>query len=103
MKPEPLCEPWLLLSLVAHCSKLEIVLNENDTPQNQQFLLIYTLVLPKESRLQNEIEIDILNLNLTYGILLENGCRQILSTMNNFASLMCIQMEIEGFEVCHFH
>ena len=24
---------------LAHCSKLEIVLNENDTPQNQLFLL----------------------------------------------------------------
>ena len=28
----------------AHCSKLEIVLNKNDTPKNQQFLLTYTLV-----------------------------------------------------------
>ena len=42
----------------AHCSKLEIVLNENDTPQNQQFLLVYTLVLPKESRLQKSVDIQ---------------------------------------------
>ena len=41
-----------------HCSKLEIVLNENDTPQNQQFLLVYTLVLPKESRLQKSVDIQ---------------------------------------------
>ena len=40
---------------------------------------------------------------MTYGTLLENGCWQILSTMANFASLVCIQMEIEGIEVCHFH
>ena len=31
----------------AHCSKLEKVLNENDTPLNQQFLLVYTLILSK--------------------------------------------------------
>ena len=31
----------------AHCSKLEKVFNENDTPQNQQFLLVYTPVVPK--------------------------------------------------------
>ena len=31
----------------AHCSKLEIVLNENDTPHNQQLLLVYIQVLPK--------------------------------------------------------
>ena len=43
---------------IAHCSKLEIVLNENDTPQNQQFLLVYTLVLPKESRLQKSVDIQ---------------------------------------------
>ena len=41
-----------------HCSKLEIVLNENDTPQNQQFLLVYPLVLPKESRLQKSVDIQ---------------------------------------------
>ena len=41
-----------------HCSKLKIVLNENDTPQNQQFLLVYTLVLPKESRLQKSVDIQ---------------------------------------------
>ena len=43
---------------LTHCSKLEIVLNENDTPQNQQFLLVYTLVLPKESRLQKSVDIQ---------------------------------------------
>ena len=43
---------------ISHCSKLEIVLNENDTPQNQQFLLVYTLVLPKESRLQKSVDIQ---------------------------------------------
>ena len=42
----------------AHCSKLEIVLNENDIPKNQQFLLEYTLVLPKESRLQKSVDIQ---------------------------------------------
>ena len=42
----------------SHCSKLEIVLNENDTPQNQQFLLVYTLVLSKESRLQKPVDIQ---------------------------------------------
>ena len=42
----------------SHCSKLDIVLNENDTPQNQQFLLVYTLVLPKESRLQKSVDIQ---------------------------------------------
>ena len=42
----------------SHCSKLKIVLNENDTPQNQQFLLVYTLVLPKESRLQKSVDIQ---------------------------------------------
>ena len=41
-----------------HCSKLEIVLNENVTPQNQQFLLVYTLVLSKESRLQKSVNIQ---------------------------------------------
>ena len=45
-------------SYPTHCSKLEIVLNENDTPQNQQFLLVYTLVLPKESRLQKSVDIQ---------------------------------------------
>ena len=42
----------------SHCSKLEIVLIENDTQQNQQFLLVYTLVLPKESRLQKSVDIQ---------------------------------------------
>ena len=42
----------------SHCSKLEIVLNENDTPQNQQFLLFFTPLLPKESRLQKSIDIQ---------------------------------------------
>ena len=41
-----------------HCSKLDIVLNENDSPQNQQFLLVYTLALPKESRLQKSVNIQ---------------------------------------------
>ena len=44
--------------VVPHCSKLEIVLNENVTPENQQFLLVYTLVLQKESRLQNSVNIQ---------------------------------------------
>ena len=48
----------LVTLIIAHCSKLEIVLNENDTPQNQQFLLVYTLVLPKESRLQKSVDIQ---------------------------------------------
>ena len=47
-----------LNGIKTHCSKLEIVLNENDTPQNQQFLLVYTLVLPKESRLQKSVDIQ---------------------------------------------
>ena len=50
--------PVAVCSEVPHCSKLEIVLNENDTPQNQQFLLVYTLVLPKESRLQKSVDIQ---------------------------------------------
>ena len=41
------CRVWFSAA-VAHCSKLEIVLNENDTPQNQQFLLVHILVLPKK-------------------------------------------------------
>ena len=48
----------LINIVTTHCSKLEIVLNENDTPQNQQFLLEYTLVLPKESRLQKSVDIQ---------------------------------------------
>ena len=43
---------------LAHCSKLKIVPNENDTPKNQQFLLVYTLVLPKKSRLQKAVDIQ---------------------------------------------
>ena len=31
----------------SHCSNGEKVLNENVTPQNQQFLLVYALVVPK--------------------------------------------------------
>ena len=51
--------PLLITTIeMTHCSKLEIVLNENVTPQNQQFLLVYTLVLPKESRLQKSVDIQ---------------------------------------------
>ena len=41
-----------------HCSKLGKVLNENDTPQNQQFLLVYTPVVPKQSTLQKSVDIQ---------------------------------------------
>ena len=55
-KVEPVLRKSILYT--SHCSKLEIVLNENDIPQNQQFLLLYTLVLPKESRLQKPVDIQ---------------------------------------------
>ena len=46
---------FMLIVSYSHCLKLETVLNENDTPQNEEFLLVYTLVLPKESRLQKSV------------------------------------------------
>ena len=49
------------------------------------------------------LKIDIFDCNLTSGTLLENGCRQNLSMMTNFESLVCIQTEIEVITVCHFH
>ena len=49
------------------------------------------------------LEIDLFDGNLTSGTLLENGCRQNLSIMTNFESLVCIQMEAEIITVCHFH
>ena len=41
----------------SHCSNWEKVLNENDTPQNQQFLSVYTLEVPKYSKLEKSIGI----------------------------------------------
>ena len=41
-----------------HCSNWEKVLNENDTPQNQQFLSVYTLEVPKYSKLEKSIGIQ---------------------------------------------
>ena len=49
------------------------------------------------------LKIDIFDCNLTSGTLLENGCRQNLSIMINFESLVCIHTEIEVIMVCHFH
>ena len=49
------------------------------------------------------LKIDLFNCNLTSGTLLENGCRQNLSIMTNFESLIGIQTEIEVITVCHFH
>ena len=40
------------------CSNWEKVLNENDTPQNQQFLLVYTLVVPKYATLEKSVDIQ---------------------------------------------
>ena len=49
------------------------------------------------------LKIDIFDCNLTSWTLLKNGCRQNLSIMTNFESLICIQTEIEVITVCHFH
>ena len=42
----------------SHCSNWEKVLNENDTPQNQQFLSVYTLEVPNYSKLEKSIGIQ---------------------------------------------
>ena len=46
---------------------------------------------------------DIFDLNLTSITILKNGYGQILFIMTNYASLVCIQTEIAGLKVCHFH
>ena len=55
---DPVTGKRVLYGPATHCSKLEILLNKNVTPQNQQFLLVYTLVLPKESRSQKSVNIQ---------------------------------------------
>ena len=49
------------------------------------------------------LKFDIFDLNLTSDTLLKNECRQILSIMTNFESLMCIQTDIEAITLYHFH
>jgi len=49
------------------------------------------------------LKFDNFDLNLTPGTLLENGCRQSLSIMTNFAPLVCTQTEIAGIKVRHFN
>ena len=44
--------------IIPHCSNWKKVLNENDTPQNQQFLSVYTLEVPKYSKLEKSIGIQ---------------------------------------------
>ena len=46
---------------------------------------------------------DNFDLNLIPGTLLENGCRQSLFIMPNFASLVYTQTEIVEIKVCHFN
>ena len=49
-----------------------------------------------------KLNIDLFNCSLTSGTLLENGCRQNLSIMTNFESLVYIQTEIENYDGVSF-
>ena len=47
------------------------------------------------------LKFDLFKLEFDLETFLENLCGQSLSIMANFAFLVCMQIEIEGFRVCH--